>query len=115
MCVRTIFFFFSYLLVRTYTERFDHADSKKKFNSHNIFPSSGLLRGVRWSETDVSGLPIGPIFMGQVNNFYLHYLQKVLTSLLRTRFWERSTAFKMPVPISQQTNFHLNLCSSCDT
>ena len=28
-------------------------------------PSSGLLRGVRWSETDVSGLSIGPVFKGQ--------------------------------------------------
>jgi hypothetical protein len=27
-----------------------------------IFPSSGLLRGVRWFETDVLGLPIGSIF-----------------------------------------------------
>jgi hypothetical protein len=27
--------------------------------------SSGLLRGVRWFETDVSALPIGPIFKGQ--------------------------------------------------
>jgi hypothetical protein len=29
-----------------------------------ILPSSGLLRGVSWSETDVSRLPIGPIFKG---------------------------------------------------
>ena len=27
-----------------------------------ILPSSGLLHGVRWFETDVSGLRIGPIF-----------------------------------------------------
>ena len=26
--------------------------------------SSGLLRGIRWFETDVSGLPIGSIFKG---------------------------------------------------
>jgi hypothetical protein len=26
---------------------------------------SGLLRGVRWFETDVSGLPVGPIFKSQ--------------------------------------------------
>ena len=31
-----------------------------------IIPSSGLLRSVRWFDTDVSGLPIGPIFKGQV-------------------------------------------------
>jgi hypothetical protein len=31
-----------------------------------IIPSSGLLRGVRWFETDVSGLDIGPIFKSQV-------------------------------------------------
>jgi hypothetical protein len=28
-------------------------------------PSSGFLRGMKWSETDVSGLPIGPSFKGQ--------------------------------------------------
>ena len=31
-----------------------------------ILPSSGMLRGVRWFETDVSGLPMGLIFKGQV-------------------------------------------------
>jgi hypothetical protein len=30
-----------------------------------ILPSSGLLRGVMWFETDVSGLPICPILKGQ--------------------------------------------------
>ena len=30
-----------------------------------IIPSSGLSRGVRWLDTDVSGPPIGPIFKGQ--------------------------------------------------
>jgi hypothetical protein len=30
-----------------------------------ILPSSGLLRGKRLFETDVLGLPIGPIFKGQ--------------------------------------------------
>ena len=30
-----------------------------------IFQSSGLVRGVRWFETDVSGPAIGPIFKGQ--------------------------------------------------
>jgi hypothetical protein len=30
-----------------------------------ILPSSELLRGVRWFETDVSVLPVGPIFKGQ--------------------------------------------------
>jgi hypothetical protein len=28
-------------------------------------PFSGLLRGVKWFETDVLGLPISPIFKGQ--------------------------------------------------
>jgi hypothetical protein len=32
---------------------------------YRILPPSGLLRGVRWFETDVSGLPVGPIFNGQ--------------------------------------------------
>jgi hypothetical protein len=31
-----------------------------------ILPSSGLLRGIRWFETDVSGPPIGPIFLGSL-------------------------------------------------
>jgi hypothetical protein len=30
-----------------------------------ILPSSGLLRSVRWFNTDVSELPIGPILKGQ--------------------------------------------------
>jgi hypothetical protein len=30
-----------------------------------MFPSYGLLRGVNWFKTDVSGLPMGPIFKGQ--------------------------------------------------
>jgi hypothetical protein len=30
-----------------------------------IIRSSGLLRCVKWFETDVSGLPIDPIFKGQ--------------------------------------------------
>ena len=33
---------------------------------YSIFPSSGLLRGVRWFETDVSGLPISVIFNDQI-------------------------------------------------
>jgi hypothetical protein len=32
---------------------------------YRILPSSGILRGVRWFATDVSGLIIGPIFKGQ--------------------------------------------------
>jgi hypothetical protein len=38
------------------------------FHNHRIsliLPSSGLLRGVSWFKTDVSGLPISPIFKGQ--------------------------------------------------
>jgi hypothetical protein len=34
-----------------------------QFNS--VLLSSGLLRGVRWFETDFSGLPIGSIFKGK--------------------------------------------------
>jgi hypothetical protein len=30
--------------------------------------SSGLSRGVRWLDTDVSGLPIGPIFKRQASS-----------------------------------------------
>jgi hypothetical protein len=33
----------------------------------------GLLRGVSWFETDVSGLPVGPIFKGQ-DVFFLDIL-----------------------------------------
>jgi hypothetical protein len=33
-----------------------------------IFRSFGLLRGVRWFDTDVSGLPSGPIFKVQTTN-----------------------------------------------
>ena len=36
-----------------------------------ILQSSGLLRGVRWFETDVSGLPIGPIFGCQTEMHFL--------------------------------------------
>ena len=32
---------------------------------NGILPSCGLLRGVRWFETDVSRLPVCPIFKGQ--------------------------------------------------
>ena len=31
----------------------------------SILPSSGLLSGVKWFRTDVSEVPIGPIFKGQ--------------------------------------------------
>jgi hypothetical protein len=34
--------------------------SDKETNHFRILLSSGLLRGVRWFETDVSGFPIGP-------------------------------------------------------
>ena len=33
-----------------------------------IIPSSGLLRGVRWCETDISVLPVGPVFKGQLGS-----------------------------------------------
>jgi hypothetical protein len=34
----------------------------RRFKYITSIPSSGLLRGVRWFDTDVSGVPIGPIF-----------------------------------------------------
>jgi hypothetical protein len=34
---------------------------------HSTLPSSGLLRGARRFETDVSGLPTGPIFKSQAS------------------------------------------------
>ena len=40
----------------------------KKFGGNRILPSSGLLRGVRWFESDVSGLHIGSIFEGQAES-----------------------------------------------
>jgi hypothetical protein len=42
-------------------------------------PFSGLLRGVRGFETDVSGLPIGPIFKGQDFHVLLDILTLKLT------------------------------------
>jgi hypothetical protein len=39
-----------------------------KFVSFRILPSPGLLRGVKWFKTDVSGLPIGHIFKVQTVN-----------------------------------------------
>ena len=37
----------------------------KMTKSKCILSSSGMLRSVGWFRTDVSGLPTGPIFMGQ--------------------------------------------------
>ena len=31
-----------------------------------ILPSSELLRGVNWLKTDVSGLPVGPVFKDRI-------------------------------------------------
>jgi hypothetical protein len=42
-----------------------NADQLPKIHATRILPSSGLLRGVMWFKTDVSGLPIGTIFKGQ--------------------------------------------------
>jgi hypothetical protein len=42
-----------------------HRDLNEAQVSSPILPSSGSLRGVRWLDTDVSGLPIGPNFKGQ--------------------------------------------------
>jgi hypothetical protein len=39
---------------------------KEKHQSYLIIVCSGLLRGIMWSETDGSALPISPIFKGQL-------------------------------------------------
>jgi hypothetical protein len=39
----------------------------------SLLPSSGLLHGVRWFETDVSGLHIFPIFKSQVSGLLLWF------------------------------------------
>ena len=44
-----------------------HISLPHKHNLTWILPSSGLLCGVRWFTTDVSGPPIGPIFKGQAS------------------------------------------------
>jgi hypothetical protein len=43
------------------------------FLSYKILPSSGLLCGVRWFETDVSELSIGPIFKDSGRSLTLEY------------------------------------------
>ena len=40
-----------------------HGGADQPFAS--ILPSSGLLCGMRWFKTDVSGPPIGSVFKGQ--------------------------------------------------
>jgi hypothetical protein len=54
-----------------------------------ILQSSGLLRGVRAFETDVSGLPIGPIFMSEA-------VQEVAVQerLLDPLIWDRQVVPK---------------------
>jgi hypothetical protein len=47
-------------------ENCDSRQEKKETRLYSILPSSGLLSGVRRLETDVSGLPIGPIFKGRL-------------------------------------------------
>ena len=39
-------------------------DPRRPPRFDSILPSSELLCGLRWFETDVSGLPVGPIFKG---------------------------------------------------
>ena len=41
-----------------------HSSLSYKLINTWILPSSGLLRAVRWLETDVSVLPTGPVFKG---------------------------------------------------
>jgi hypothetical protein len=43
----------------------NNTDCVIKITNQWILPSAGLFRGVRWFETDVSGLPIGHIFKDQ--------------------------------------------------
>ena len=49
---------------RTHTHTHARARVVLDFRRCRILPSSGLLRGVSWSETDFSGPHIGPIFKG---------------------------------------------------
>ena len=49
----------------------------------SILSSSGLLRGVRWFETDVSGLPIGSIF--KIQDIFLEQLYPWRWDFLKPR------------------------------
>ena len=40
-------------------------DRKLPPRVNRILPSSAFLRGIRWFQTNVSGLPIRPTFKGQ--------------------------------------------------
>jgi hypothetical protein len=54
-----------------------------------IFPSSGLLRGVRWFETDVSGLPIRPIVKGHIISslpIEVYYARLMVQTVPKRRF-----------------------------
>jgi hypothetical protein len=42
-------------------------DRRLPLRLNGILPSSGLLRGVRWFDMDVSKLSIGPIFKGKTS------------------------------------------------
>jgi hypothetical protein len=42
-------------------------DGRLEPRLNNVIPSSGLLRGVCWFKTDVSGLPISPNFKGHAS------------------------------------------------
>jgi hypothetical protein len=48
---------------------------------------------VRWLETDVSGLPIGPIFKGQAGLLIIHLLLLLLLLLLLILLWKRFGIF----------------------
>ena len=58
---------------RTKVKMQDNRDKDKTDRWTKILPAFGLLHGVRWFKTDVSGLPIGPIFKGQACPFFGHF------------------------------------------
>jgi hypothetical protein len=43
-----------------------------RFKVKRFLPSSVLFLGERWFDTDVSGLPVGPIFKGQAVKEKVH-------------------------------------------
>ena len=50
---------------RNFARKVDSRNTRFPTRLKLTLPSSGLLRSVRWVDTDVSVLPIGPIFKGQ--------------------------------------------------
>jgi hypothetical protein len=61
---------------------FIHLKPEHNSTYHWILPYSRLLRYVRWFETDVSGLRIGPIFKSQDVQVLLGQLYKFFSDRL---------------------------------